>query len=99
VCRFAFASSFALSFLLTISLSISPSDTIAAILKLYLRRLPEPLFRWSLAERVAFTKDRDEHIRNGFLVLRAKLKRLPPIHVATLKGELATEVEERKAKN
>ncbi|KAL7410136.1 hypothetical protein BDY24DRAFT_187759 [Mrakia frigida] len=60
--------------------------TIAAILKLYLRRLPEPLFRWSLQERVAFTKERDDHIANGFLVLRAKLKRLPPIHVATLKA-------------
>ena len=60
--------------------------TIAAILKLYLRRLPEPLFRWSLEERIAFSKARDEHIRNGFIVLRTKLKRQPPIHVATLKG-------------
>ena len=60
--------------------------TIAAILKLYLRRLPEPIFRWSLEERVAFTKARDEHIQNGFIVLRTKLKRQPPIHVATLKA-------------
>jgi hypothetical protein len=51
--------------------------TIAAILKLYLRRLPEPVFRWPLQERLAFSKEREVHIANDFILLRMRLKRLP----------------------
>ncbi|CED85010.1 Predicted Rho GTPase-activating protein [Phaffia rhodozyma] len=60
--------------------------TIAAILKLYLRRLPEPPFRWSLSERLAYSKEREDHIGNDFIVIRTKLKRMPAIHVATLRA-------------
>lgn len=45
------------------------------------------MFRWPLAERVQFCQDREAHIQNDFLYLRQKFKRLPAIHIATLKGE------------
>ncbi|KAF8528039.1 RhoGAP-domain-containing protein [Hysterangium stoloniferum] len=58
---------------------------IASLLKLYLRELPEPVFRFPLAERVQHTEDREGHIAKNFPLLRSKLRRLPPVHQATLR--------------
>ncbi|EED82872.1 predicted protein, partial [Postia placenta Mad-698-R] len=58
---------------------------IASLLKMYLRELPEPLFKFSLHDRIQHSEDLDEHRKNDFQVLRGKIRRLPPIHQATLK--------------
>lgn len=44
------------------------------------------MFRWPLSERLVFTQDRETHIANDFVYLRQKFKRLPAIHLATLRG-------------
>ncbi|KAH8120524.1 hypothetical protein DFH11DRAFT_1560466 [Phellopilus nigrolimitatus] len=65
-----------------------PSDDIfvvASLLKQYLRELPEPLFKYSLEDRVKHTEDLDEHVQNNFLFLRGRLRRLPAVHQATVK--------------
>ncbi|GLB36502.1 putative GTPase-activator protein for Rho-like GTPases [Lyophyllum shimeji] len=59
---------------------------VASLLKLYLRELPEPVFRFPLQERIQHTEDRAEHIANNFMLLRSKIRRLPPVHQATLKA-------------
>ncbi|PPQ63698.1 hypothetical protein CVT24_004278 [Panaeolus cyanescens] len=61
---------------------------VASLLKLYLRELPEPVFRFSLQDRIQHTEDREEHISNKFMLLRSKIRRLPPVHQATLKALL-----------
>jgi RhoGAP domain len=70
--------------------------------KLYLRELPEPVFRFPLTERLQHSDERgkslrffsahhcrmpwqEEHVANNFPVLRSKLRRLPPVHQATLR--------------
>ncbi|KAG8983985.1 hypothetical protein FRB94_009703 [Tulasnella sp. JGI-2019a] len=58
---------------------------VSSLLKQYLRELPEPVFRFPLQERIQHTKDREEHIGSNFLLLRGKIRRLPPIHQATLR--------------
>ncbi|KAF9807083.1 hypothetical protein IEO21_08394 [Rhodonia placenta] len=58
---------------------------IASLLKMYLRELPEPLFKFSLHDRIQHSEDLDEHRKNDFQVLRGKIRRLPPIHQAILK--------------
>ncbi|KAG8851346.1 hypothetical protein FRB96_009411 [Tulasnella sp. 330] len=58
---------------------------VSSLLKQYLRELPEPVFRFPLQERMQHTKDREEHITSNFLLLRGKIRRLPPIHQATLR--------------
>ncbi|KAF7306583.1 Glucosamine 6-phosphate N-acetyltransferase [Mycena indigotica] len=65
-----------------------PKDDIfavASLLKLYLRELPEPVFRFSLQDRMQHTEDLAEHQSNNFVLLRSKIRRLPPVHQATLK--------------
>ncbi|KAF9569859.1 RhoGAP-domain-containing protein [Agrocybe pediades] len=67
----------------------SPKDDIyavASLLKLYLRELPEPVFRFPLQDRIQHSEDREEHIANNFMLLRSKIRRLPPVHQATLKA-------------
>ncbi|KAK7694250.1 hypothetical protein QCA50_001430 [Cerrena zonata] len=67
----------------------APQDdvyAVASLLKLYLRELPEPVFKFSLQERIQHTGDLDEHISNDFQLLRSKIRRLPPVHQATLKA-------------
>ncbi|KAF9478021.1 RhoGAP-domain-containing protein [Pholiota conissans] len=67
----------------------SPKDDIyavASLLKLYLRELPEPIFKFSLADRIQHTEDREDHLLNDFMLLRSKIRRLPPVHQATLKA-------------
>jgi len=58
---------------------------VSGLLKQYLRELPEPVFRFPLSERVQHTKDREEHITSDFLWVRSKIRRLSPIHQATLR--------------
>ncbi|KAF7322697.1 Glucosamine 6-phosphate N-acetyltransferase [Mycena chlorophos] len=58
---------------------------VASLLKLYLRELPEPVFRISLQDRLQHTEDIAEHQANKFMLLRSKIRRLPPVHQATLK--------------
>ncbi|KAF8973677.1 hypothetical protein BDZ97DRAFT_1900477 [Flammula alnicola] len=67
----------------------SPKDdvyAVASLLKLYLRELPEPVFRFSLQDRIQHTEEREEHLSNNFMLLRSKMRRLPPVHQATLKA-------------
>ncbi|KAF8656378.1 hypothetical protein AX16_002565 [Volvariella volvacea WC 439] len=59
---------------------------VASLLKLYLRELPEPVFRFTQQDRVQHTNEYVEHRANNFAVLRSKIKRLPPVHQATLKA-------------
>jgi len=56
--------------------------------QMYLRELPEPVFKFPIMERVQHTRDREEHISNGFLLLRSKIRRLPPVHQVTLRAIL-----------
>ncbi|KAJ7169513.1 hypothetical protein C8R46DRAFT_1217206 [Mycena filopes] len=66
-----------------------PKDDIyavASLLKLYLRELPEPVFKYSLQDRIQHTEDRADHQSNHFMLLRSKIRRLPPVHQATLKA-------------
>ncbi|KAG8763837.1 hypothetical protein FRC11_011507 [Ceratobasidium sp. 423] len=58
---------------------------IGSLLKRYLRELPEPLFKFPLAERLQHSAGRSEHIKNGFIMLRGKLRRLPGVHQATMR--------------
>ncbi|KAF8758322.1 GTPase-activator protein for Rho-like GTPases [Rhizoctonia solani] len=58
---------------------------IASLLKRYLRELPEPLFKFPLAERLQHSAGRSEHIKNGFMMLRGKLRRLPGVHQSTMR--------------
>ncbi len=69
---------------------------------MYLRELPEPVFKFPLQERILHTEgfgaqitsssvtlsdfQTDEHAANNFSVLRSKMRRLPAIHQATLKA-------------
>jgi hypothetical protein len=59
---------------------------VASLLKAYLRESPEPVFKFSLQDRIQHTEDIDEHRSNNFVLLRAKMRRLPPVHFATLKA-------------
>ncbi|KAG9018047.1 hypothetical protein FRB90_012550 [Tulasnella sp. 427] len=58
---------------------------VCSLLKQYLRELSEPVFRLPIAERAQLTEEREEHIQNGFKVLRNRMRRLPPVHQATLR--------------
>ncbi|KAJ7071476.1 hypothetical protein C8F01DRAFT_1110681 [Mycena amicta] len=58
---------------------------VASLLKLYLRELPEPVFRFPLQDRIQHTEDLADHQSNNFMLLRSKMRRLPPVHQATLK--------------
>ena len=72
---------------------------------MYLRELPEPVFKFPLQERMQHTEDIgaalivvdalkctasdddvDDHVANNFSVLRSKIRRLPPVHQATLRA-------------
>lgn len=61
---------------------------VASILKLYLRQLPEPVMPMRWEERVRYTHEREEHIRNGFTFFKSRIRRMPPIHQATLRALL-----------
>ncbi|CAL1696188.1 unnamed protein product [Somion occarium] len=74
---------------------------VASLLKLYLRGLPEPVFKFPLQDRIQHTGDLEEHISNDFQLLRSKIRRLPPVHQATLKAivEHLARVAARSEKN
>ncbi|KAH6916798.1 hypothetical protein BKA70DRAFT_1485592 [Coprinopsis sp. MPI-PUGE-AT-0042] len=61
---------------------------VASLLKLYLRELPEPVFRFPLQDRIQHTENRAEHLASNFMLLRSKIRRLPAVHQATLKALL-----------
>ncbi|WFC98218.1 hypothetical protein MYAM1_000943 [Malassezia yamatoensis] len=61
---------------------------VASILKLYLRQLPEPVMPMRWEERMRYTHDRDEHRRNQFTFFKSRIRRMPPIHQATLRALL-----------
>ncbi|CDO72738.1 hypothetical protein BN946_scf184990.g21 [Trametes cinnabarina] len=60
--------------------------SVSSFLKMYLRELPEPVFKFPLQERIQHTEGFDEHAATNFAVLRSKMRRLPAIHQATLKA-------------
>ncbi|KAG8831371.1 hypothetical protein FRC17_003252 [Serendipita sp. 399] len=62
--------------------------TVAALLKLYLRELPEPVFKFPMLERMEYTKDKDRHLSNNLATIRSKIRRLPAIHQSTLRAML-----------
>ncbi|PWN51926.1 RhoGAP-domain-containing protein [Violaceomyces palustris] len=59
--------------------------TVAGVFKDYLRQLPEPVMAIPWSERIRYTHEREDHIRTGFAILKGRIRRLPPIHQATLK--------------
>ncbi|KAG6827483.1 hypothetical protein H0H92_011586 [Tricholoma furcatifolium] len=61
---------------------------VSSLLKLYLRELPEPVFRFPLQERIHHTEERSDHISSNFMLIRSKIRRLPLVHQATLKAIL-----------
>ncbi|KAF9786030.1 RhoGAP-domain-containing protein [Thelephora terrestris] len=72
--------------------SFYPTDDIyvvAALLKMYLRELPEPLLKFPLEDRIQHTIDFEKHFASDFQLVRAKIRRLPPIHRYTLKAVLS----------
>lgn len=58
---------------------------VSSILKLYLRQLPEPVMALRWEERIRYTHEREEHIKNGFSNFKSRIRRMPPIHQATLR--------------
>lgn len=69
-----------------------PTDDIsvvASLFKMYLRDLPEPLFKFPLEDRIQHTVDFEKHFASDFQLVRAKIRRLPPIHRYTLKAVLS----------
>lgn len=60
-------------------------STVAGVLKLYLRQLPEPVLAMPWEERVKYTHERHEQIQTGFAALKSRIRRLPPINQATLR--------------
>ncbi|OCH92733.1 RhoGAP-domain-containing protein [Obba rivulosa] len=74
---------------------------VSSLLKQYLRELPEPVFKFPLQDRIQHSEDLEEHASNNFLLLRSKLRRLPPIHQATFKAiiEHLSRIASRAEKN
>lgn len=72
---------------------------VASLLKLYLRELPEPLFRYPLQDRSEHTESRVE--QNQISQMRSKIRRLPAIHRETLRAvvEHLARVAARSEKN
>jgi len=61
---------------------------VASVLKLYLRELPEPVMPMKWEERIKYTHEREEHIHTGFANFKSRIRRMPPIHQATLRALL-----------
>ncbi|KAI0307495.1 hypothetical protein B0F90DRAFT_1674209 [Multifurca ochricompacta] len=52
----------------------------------FLKELPEPLFRFPLQDRIQHSEDMADHAANDFVLLRSKIRRLPPVHRTSLKA-------------
>ncbi|KIM29131.1 hypothetical protein M408DRAFT_128687 [Serendipita vermifera MAFF 305830] len=63
-------------------------SSVAALLKFYLRELPEPVFKVTMAERAQYTEGRERYLANNLAMVRSKIRRLPSIHQATLRAML-----------
>ncbi|UZJ55308.1 hypothetical protein CBS101457_004628 [Exobasidium rhododendri] len=59
--------------------------TVAGVLKLYLRQLPDAVMPIPWEERVKYTHERQDQISTGFAALKSRIRRLPSINQATLK--------------
>ncbi|KAM6498376.1 hypothetical protein JOM56_006324 [Amanita muscaria] len=59
---------------------------VASLLKLYLRELPEPVFRIPPHDRIQHSEDISEHKANNFMLLRSKMKRFPSVHYSVFKN-------------
>lgn len=60
-------------------------DTVAGVLKLYLRQLPAPVFPLPPGDRASLTKTAEVDMREVLHTFSKKLRRLPPANQATLK--------------
>ncbi|KAF8446335.1 hypothetical protein L210DRAFT_3610805 [Boletus edulis BED1] len=58
---------------------------ISSLLKLYLRELPEPLFRYTLSDRTEYAEGRVGD-PSSMAQMRSKIRRLPAIHRETLRA-------------
>ncbi|KAJ6604252.1 RhoGAP domain-containing protein [Mycena vulgaris] len=69
-----------------------PKDDIYAVASLLKHcicaELPEPVFKYALQDRIQHTEDRADHQSNSFVLLKSKIRRLPPVHQATLRALL-----------
>ncbi|KAH8997043.1 hypothetical protein EDB86DRAFT_2917669 [Lactarius hatsudake] len=75
------------------SFSFSPTDdihSIAMLLKLYLRELPEPLFRLSLHDYRQYGQNKVSYTENDFSLLRSKIHELPEMGTAMGPQDLAS---------
>ncbi|KAH8989369.1 Rho GTPase activation protein [Lactarius hatsudake] len=73
------------------SFSFSSADNIhsvAMLLMLYLLDLPEPLFVLSLQDYRNYGQNRARYAKNGFSLLRSKIRELPPVQRASLEALL-----------
>ncbi|KAI9429807.1 Rho GTPase activation protein [Lactarius indigo] len=68
--------------------SIDNIHSVAMLLRLYLRDLPEPLFMLSLEDYRQYRQNRARYIENNFSVLRSKIRELHPVHRASLEALL-----------
>jgi len=75
--------------------------SVASFLKLYLRELPDALFKFPLQDRIQHSEDKANQTANGFVVLRSKIRRLPGVHRISLKAlvEHLSRVASRSDKN
>lgn len=62
--------------------------TVASLLKLYLKVLPEPLFSFRLQDRIQHSRDLASHTANGFVLLRSRIDGLPAVHRTSLEALL-----------
>ncbi|KAH9007692.1 hypothetical protein EDB83DRAFT_2681746 [Lactarius deliciosus] len=62
--------------------------TVASLLKLYLKVLPEPLFSFRLQDRIQHSRDLASHTANGFVLLRSRIQGLPAVHRTSLEALL-----------
>ncbi|KAI9433319.1 hypothetical protein H4582DRAFT_2082478 [Lactarius indigo] len=62
--------------------------TVASLLKLYLKVLPEPLFSFRLQDRIQHSRDLASHTANGFVLLRSRIHGLPAVHRTSLEALL-----------
>ncbi|KAF8269719.1 Rho GTPase activation protein [Lactarius quietus] len=80
-CRFESEKSFSFS-------SVDNIHSVAMLLMLYIRDLPEPLFMLSLTEYRNYLQNRAKYTENKCSVLRSRIRELHPFHRASLEALL-----------